>query len=373
MKVVHVITGLDTGGAEMMLYKLLASLQDEKIELSVISLMKKGRVAKKIEALGVQVESLDISREVKIDWKTLKNLRKLILGSNIDIVQGWMYHGNIVATLVAFLSFLMGRRIKLFWNVRQTLYDLNNEKIQTQWVIRISCWLSFFSKKIIYNSMLSMQQHSKIGFSSRKIKMISNGFDLQNFRPNFQFYQQFRQELGVSEGTFLIGHISRLHPMKDHATLFRTIDRVMKILVGSSSKQKVIFILVGHGITNKLSNNPAIRFLGERSDIPKVMSAMDLVISSSAWGEGFPNVIGEAMASEVPCVVTNVGDSAYIVDKCGRVCSVGDDQCLANSIVKLIEDSDERKLLGKCARQRIERYYSIDKIKKEYLLEWGYK
>ncbi|MBT6472229.1 MAG: glycosyltransferase, partial [Candidatus Marinimicrobia bacterium] len=107
-------------------------------------------------------------------------------------------------------------------------------------------------------------------------------------------------------------------------------------------------------------------------DVPRIMSALDIVVSSSAWGEGFPNVIGEAMASEVPCVVTDVGDSAYIVGKYGRVCLIGDDQCIASSLLQLIENKQERKKIGKRARIRIEENYSMDKIKKEYLKEWGF-
>jgi glycosyltransferase involved in cell wall biosynthesis len=160
--------------------------------------------------------------------------------------------------------------------------------------------------------------------------------------------------------------------MKDHATLLRAIDRVVGRLPSTGDKQEVLFLLIGHGVTSELSQNPAIRFLGERSDIPKIMSALDILVSSSAWGEGFPNVIGEAMASEVPCVVTDVGDSAYIVGKYGRVCSVEDDQCIANSLLQLIENKQERKTAGKQARKRIKENYSMDKIKKEYLKEWGF-
>ena len=160
--------------------------------------------------------------------------------------------------------------------------------------------------------------------------------------------------------------------MKDHATLLRAIDRVVDSLSSTGSKQEVLFLLIGQGVTSELSTNPAVHFLGERSDIPKIMSAIDIVVSSSAWGEGFPNVIGEAMASEVPCVVTDVGDSAYIIGKYGRVCSVGDDQCIANSILQLIENKQERETVGRQARKRIKEKYSIDKIKKEYLKEWGF-
>jgi glycosyltransferase involved in cell wall biosynthesis len=265
----------------------------------------------------------------------------------------------------------MRRKVKLFWNVRQTLYDINSEKIQTRWLIVLGRWLSFFAHSVIYNSNLSAEQHCNVGYSVKKTKIIPNGFDLQKFKPDQHRRQQLREELKVAESVLLVGHISRLHPMKDHATLLRTIDRVVDSLSSIGAKQEVLFLLIGHGVTSELSKNPAIRFLGERSDIPKIMSALDIVVSSSAWGEGFPNVIGEAMASEVPCVVTDVGDSAYIVGKYGRVCSVGDDQCIANSLLQLIENKQERETVGRQARKRIKEKYSMDKINKEYLKEWG--
>jgi len=368
----HIITDLDTGGAEIMLCKLLSSLHDEALDSSVISLMDRGQVTKRIEALGVRVETLGLNQGEQPSWQTIKKLRQFVLAFNPNVIQGWMYHGNIVATIAVFLFDPMYKKVRLFWNVRQTLYDINSEKIKTRRLIILSRYLSFLPHGIIYNSSLSAEQHCNVGYLSKKTKIIPNGFDLQKFRPDKNRRQQLRKELKVSESTILIGHISRLHPMKDHATLLRAIERVVEGLFDVDSKQEVIFLLIGHGVTSELSKNPAIRFLGERSDIPKIMSALDILASSSAWGEGFPNVIGEAMASEVPCVVTDVGDSAYIVGKYGRVCSVGDDQCIANSLLQLIENKQERKTAGKQARKRIKENYSMDKIKKEYLKEWGF-
>jgi len=372
MKIIHIITDLDVGGAEMMLYKLLGSLNDESIDSMVVSLMGRGKVTERIEALGVKVETLDLGQGEHPSWKTIKKLREFMRAFNPDIVQGWMYHGNIAATIAVFIYQPIRKKVKLFWNVRQTLYDINSEKIQTRWLIVLGRWLSFFAHSIIYNSNLSAEQHCNVGYLSKKTKIIPNGFDLQKFRPDQNRRQQLREELRVAESVLLVGHISRLHPMKDHATLLRAIDRVVDNLSGIGGKQEVLFLLIGHGVTSELSKNPAIRFLGERVDVPRIMSALDIVVSSSAWGEGFPNVIGEAMASEVPCVVTDVGDSAYIVGKYGRVCSVGDDQCIASSILQLIENKQERKTAGKQARKRIKENYSMDKIKKEYLKEWGF-
>jgi len=372
MRITHIITDLDTGGAEIMLYKLLSSLHDEVLNSTVISLMGRGKITERIEALGVKVETLDLVQGERPSWQTIKKLRQFMRAFNPDIVQGWMYHGDIAATVAVFLFDPMRRKVKLFWNVRQTLYDINSEKIQTRWLIVLGRWLSFFAHSVIYNSNLSAEQHCNVGYSVKKTKIIPNGFDLQKFKPDQHRRQQLREELKVAESVLLVGHISRLHPMKDHATLLRTIDRVVDSLSSIGAKQEVLFLLIGHGVTSELSKNPAIRFLGERSDIPKIMSALDIVVSSSAWGEGFPNVIGEAMASEVPCVVTDVGDSAYIVGKYGRVCSVGDDQCIANSLLQLIENKQERETVGRQARKRIKEKYSIDKIKKEYLKEWRF-
>jgi len=372
MKIAHVITDLDTGGAEMMLYKLLTSSQDDEMESLVISLMGRGKITERIEALGIKVETLDLRQGERPSWQAIKKLRQFMRAFNPDIVQGWMYHGNIAATVAVFLFDPMRRKVKLFWNVRQTLYDINSEKTQTRWLIMLGRWLSFFPHSIVYNSSLSAEQHCNVGYSVKKTKLIPNGFDLQKFRPDKNRRQQFREELRVAESVLLVGHISRLHPMKDHATLLRAIERVVDGLSDIDGKQEVLFLLIGHGVTSELSKNPAIRFLGERVDVPRIMSALDIVVSSSAWGEGFPNVIGESMASGVPCVVTDVGDSAYIVGKYGRVCSVGDDQCIASSLLQLIENKQERKIAGKQARKRIKENYSMDKIKKEYLKEWGF-
>jgi len=370
VKIIHIITDLDTGGAEMMLFKLQSSLNSENIEFLVVSLMGQGKITSRIEALGVKVETLELNQGEMPGWKTVKKLRKIIKAYNPNVVQGWMYHGNIAATMAVFLCWPFRKKIKLFWNIRQTLYNLDSEKRQTRWLIVLGRWLSFLPHGIIYNSNLSLEQHTVIGYS-KKNHMIPNGFDLEKFRSNKTNYQEFRKELNVSDSTILIGHISRLHPMKDHTTLLKAIDRVTEEISNSEATHKILFLLVGYNVTSDLSDNSSIRFLGERKDIPIIMSALDVLVSSSAWGEGFPNVIGEAMASEVPCVVTNVGDSAYIVGKYGKVCPIGDDQCIANSLLQFIKNEKQRKIAGRQSRKRIEKYYSIDKIKKEYLKVWN--
>jgi len=374
MKIMHIITDLDTGGAEIMLCKLLGSMQDDvMMDSFVISLMGRGKITEQIEALGGKVETLGLKKGERPGWQTIKKLRRIVRMYNPDVIQGWMYHGNIAATMAVFSYWPISKKVKLFWNIRQTLYNIDSEKLQTRWLIVLGRWLSFLPHNIIYNSNLSLEQHIAIGYSVKNNSMIPNGFDLEKFRPDQDRYQEFRKELGISERTLLIGHISRLHPMKDHTTLLKAIDRVTKETSDSKEIQSVLFLLVGHGVSRGLSTNSSIHFLGERSDIPRIMSALDVLVSSSAWGEGFPNVIGEAMASETPCVVTDVGDSAYIVGKYGKVCPIGGDQCIAKNLLQFIMNDSQRKKLGQQSRKRIEKYYSIDKIKKEYLKVWNYE
>jgi len=352
----------------MMLYKLLDSLKDDKVEYSVVSLMGRGSIAGRIESLGIPVWNLNLEQGEKPGWQTINKLNYIMREFRPHVVQGWMYHGNIAAILALFLCWASFIRPKLFWNVRQTLYNLGDEKSQTQWVIRISGWLSFLPKKIIYNSVVSAQQHTALGFLSKNVSIIPNGFDLNKFYPDQTRRKLFRDEIGISDSVVLIGHISRFHPMKDHATLLRAIEQVKQNLADNID---VVFLLVGKGVTNDLSSNPSIYFMGERADIPVIMSALDIVVSSSAWGEGFPNVVGEAMASEVACVVTDVGDSAQIVAKHGMVCPVGHDRCIAESLLYLIDNAYERKLMGKQARMRIKNNYMMSQIVKQYKSVWG--
>lgn len=368
MKVLHIITDLDTGGAEMMLYKLLASLQGESVDSSVISLMGRGIITERIEGLGIKVETLNMGQGERPGWRALVRLKRLTAKLRPDVVQGWMYHGNLAATLARLLAMVRGNKVALFWNIRQTLYDLNSEKRQTRALILLSRRLSFLPSRIIYNSSVSRTQHAAIGYRNTNGLVIPNGFDLQQFRPDSERRRQLRETMGVSNETIMIGHISRFHPMKDHATLLRVVDRVVEV---NGGLQDIQFVLVGHGVTDTLSDHPSIRFLGERTDVAEIMSALDIVVLTSAWGEGFPNVIGEAMATALPCVVTDVGDSAKIVGEYGFVCPIGDDQCIASSLLQLINSAEQREFMGQHARQRIQENYTMDIVKNEYLGCWA--
>ncbi len=173
--------------------------------------------------------------------------------------------------------------------------------------------------------------------------------------------------------TLLVGHISRFHPMKGHTTLLQAARLVVDDL---GEQNRVRFLLIGRGVTkqqdelvrliDELELSPYVSLMGERSDVERIMAAVDLVVSPSSWGEGFPNVVGEAMACGTPCVVTDVGDSATVVDNTGRVINAKDYNAMAREIEMMLLNQEKRIELGDQARRRVEEHYSIDAIATRY-------
>ena len=251
------------------------------------------------------------------------------------------------------------------------MYDIDKERTLTRWVIRLGAFLSRYSEAIVYNSRISSLQHEAFGFDKSRTQVIPNGFDTEVFHPDENARISVRQELGITDNIALIGLIGRYHPMKDHQNFLNAAAFLRKEFVD------VRFLLAGHEVDmgnsalvsmiSKLGLNDTVFLLGERKDTPRLNAALDIATSASAWGEGFANVIGEAMSCGVPCVVTDVGDSAWIVRNTGRVVAAGDAKALAAAWRSLIElGRDERKALGIMARQRVIENFSLRSVVKQY-------
>jgi len=202
--------------------------------------------------------------------------------------------------------------------------------------------------------------------------VIPNGFDLTAFSPDPTARLAVREEFGLAADTMLIGHVARHHPMKGHANLLKAASLVVVrypdarfLLVGLNvSKDNLELMAEIDGL--KLRKN--IVLAGERKDVPHLVAAMDLAVSASEWGEGFPNVVGEAMAAGVPCVVTDVGDSASIVGDCGLVVPPGNAEALAAAICELLASEPERRQqMGRDARARVCEKFSIERVGRMYL------
>lgn len=364
----HIITSFNTGGAEAMTLKLLQTL-NPTVKSCVIVLMERGTLSAQLDALNIPVYYLGLKRgrlpSLNAVWQLVSIARKL----SPDVVQGWMYHGNLAACLV---TIILGKQPGLIWNIRQTLSASNQGNYLTSRIIKISASLSNMPSKIIYNSLVSVAQHEEIGYQNENHLVIPNGFDLNIFKPDAKQKQQLRKKLGVSPNTKLIGHVARFHPMKDHNSMLRAARMVL------NKRRDVCFVFAGWKINmdnlqvmrliQDLNLEEHVILLGERSNTAQIMASLDFFVSSSAWGEGFPNVVGEAMATGVPCVVTDVGDSGYVVGEFGSVVKPANSSALANSILEMLEHSPKAyNDLSVGSRERVARMFSLEQVSDTYL------
>ena len=367
-RVCFVSTGLATGGAETMLLKLLAELSEARIEASVISLRDKGVIGGRIEALGVPVEVLGLGHGrslISAVWRLRRCLRRL----RPNVVQGWMYHGNLAASLATMLA---GGRWPVLWSIRQSLYDLAKEKRGTSAMIRLGARLSRTAPRtIVYNSRVAAAQHEAIGYSPRRRMVIPNGFDTQRFVPDPAARLALRAELGIPPDSIVVGMAARYHPMKNHAGLLRAAGvlrregRDFHVVLMGAGVEASSAVLAQNIRGNQLDGR--VHLLGEREDVPALTAGFDIACLSSSWGEGFPNAVGEAMACGLPLVVTDVGDSAFLVGDTGRVVPRDDPAALATAIAELLDGGlPLRTALGERARQRIVAEFSMDSIAARY-------
>lgn len=365
VRTTHVISHLMTGGSETMLLKLLAATPRELQDPRVVSLLSVGTVGPRIRALGIPVEALEIRRVPGLPAALLA-LRRTAGRTSTDVVVGWMYHGNLAASLGASLA----RGAPVIWNIRHSVYDLADEKQSTAWLIRTGAKLSGRAAAIVYNSHIARKQHERLGYASARSTVIPNGFDTACFAPDNSARASVRAELGLPQNALLLGMVARLHPMKDHVGLLRAFATVRERVPGAH------LLLAGRDVVasqpqlaavlRELGLGGAVHLLGERADMPRLAASLDVALSSS-FSEGMPNTVGEAMACGVPCVVTDVGDSALLVGPTGVAVPPRDSQAFAAACTGLLEGSEhKRRELGNQARRRIEQHFGIEAIAKRF-------
>lgn len=367
LKILYLTTGLNVGGAEMLLYHMLATTDRERFAPSVISLGDSGRVGGLIESLGVPLSTLGM-RPGRPTPAALLRLVSLVRTLQPDLIQGWMYHANLAGTLAAALT---RSRTPVVWCVHKSVSSLKDEKRGTASVIRLCARLSGLTAKIVYVSEAGRVQHEAMGFRADKSLVISNGIDTSLFQPSAQARAALRSELGLPEETLLIGLSARYHPQKDHPNFLRA-----AALLGRSHPE-AHFVLAGtnvnaqnpalHALVSELGLEQRVHLLGERGDMQAVTAALDIATSSSAFGEGLSLALAEAMASGVPCVVTDVGDSGTLVGATGRVVPARDAQALAGAWAELIDMGPAgRRALGRAARERVEERHGIGAMLRHY-------
>jgi glycosyltransferase involved in cell wall biosynthesis len=365
-QIVHIITGLNIGGAETMLCKLLSEMDNKGFSQAVISLMEGGTLKEKIESYNIPVHSLGMKQGIP-SLRSIWDLKKLICKLKPDLIQGWMYHGNLAASLA---RFLYGQdKVKLLWNVRASMS--NFEKRLTYAVINLGARLSKYADRVIYNSFTSQREHRILNYDTNNSTVIPNGFETELFKPDSMARSYIRKELGLQDHTFLVGRIARYHPVKGHVTFLEAAAKLLK------KKPDIFFLLAGRGINScnqqlqKIIDENDLKervlLLDERNDIPRLTAALDIAVSSSAGTESFSNVLGEAMSCGIPCVVTDIGDSSIIVGDTGRVVPPQDAYSLACAIESLMnEGPEELNRLGKASRDKIINNFSLQTIARQY-------
>jgi len=287
-------------------------------------------------------------------------------------VQGWMYHGNVLATLGHAIA---ARSTKVCWNIRQTSASLGDDKLLTRGLILSGGPLSRFCCKIIYNSAIAATQHERYGYDANKRQIIHNGIDAEEFRPNSASRDRVRRLFKLPLDAIVIGRFGRFAAMKDHRTMLRAFG----ILAAQDPRRHLL--VIGPGIS---PGNPdlagwvretgaadRVHLFGARMDLPQIMPGVDVTVSSSRSSEGFPNVLAEGMACGVPAVATDVGESRLIVEDASRIVPAGDASLLADAVGSVLAMTDEQRLaLGIRDRTRIVEKFSARSMVAKYLETW---
>jgi glycosyltransferase involved in cell wall biosynthesis len=364
LRIAFVTSGLGVGGAETSLVTLASALSARGLTTLVLSLRNEGPMATELRRRGVAVVGCAMHRNPLRGWNTaVGQLRSF----HPDLLQGWMYHGNLFASLLC-------RRITptppAVWGIRHHLAHLGDESISTRAAIRCVRMLPAHPALVVYNSDAGRRSHAAFGFARYPALVIPNGIDTMRFRPSEAARREWRARCGLGDGEFVIGWVARFHPAKDVATFLRTCDLLIE------RHADVRFVMAGTRMdaSNKelaslLDNDMLkgrVRLLGPVDAVESLYPALDLLLLTSRT-EALPNVLLEAMASGVPCVATDVGDCAQVIADARFIAPVGDAASLAGAVSLVVSMSrQERLACGNVAKQRVHERYATERAVSQY-------
>lgn len=360
-KILFIITGLEAGGAENSLFKICLYLKED-YEIKVVSLTKDGPIGKKLNSIGIHTHILNIKRGLSF-FSGVRNLFNIINTFKPDIINTWMYHSDLIGSILAIST---GRK-NIFWTIRNNIIKSNDVKKNTQITAKICATLSnVLPRKIIYNSISNQAYHEEFGYCSRKSLLINNGFTIAENIDKKKIKHEFCRKYQLDENKIIVSFIARFDRVKNH------IPFLCEYSKGSTNKSRVILVLAGTDVSLennilkerimslKLEENTLL--LGEVENLSEIYAASDLVILPSS-SEAFPNVIAEAMSYGTPCLSNNVGDAANIIMDTGFV----NQSNQINDFVRMLDLIVETKTnilseLGVLAKKRIKDNYSINKM-----------
>lgn len=366
LKIAHIITSLNTGGAETTLLRVVSKMDRGRFENSVFSIMGEGKLAGAVRESGTPVYCAGLNSRFPNPLLLYKLIRR-IRDYRPDVIQTWLYHADFVGSLAT--SF--GVNAPVIWNLRCS--ELGPE--DASWSLRrliglLARWSPSVPTAVIVNSGPGKAAHEAIGYRPARWEIIPNGFDMPQYPHGEEARLRARKTIGIDGYTPLVGIVGRHAPIKDHALFLEGAGILLKTIPDCR------FALVGNGLDRgdhklmerieSLGLADAVILMGERPDATEIMAAFDVGALTSR-SEGFPNVVAEMMACGVPCVVTDVGESAEIVGEFGAVVARGDAVALAREWERLLAmPREERAKLGEGARERIGTRYSIERVVAQY-------
>jgi glycosyltransferase involved in cell wall biosynthesis len=364
LKIVHVIVGLDIGGAEMMLKRLILADMDERhCRHSVITLTTFGKIGDELRARGVPVTALGMRSVIDVP-RVIWNLRRLIIESEAQIVQTWMYHADLLGGLAARLA---GNR-NVIWGIHSTHVQAGASRATTAVMYlcaRLSCWVP---KIILCVAEVSRRVHIAAGYDAVRMFVAPNGVNIAALVASSTQRAEFRAQCGFTDDHLVVGTVGRFNPVKDYENFVNAAAIVAK------GNTQVRFVMIGknldsqngtlNGWIDKTGCADRFVLLGERSDIPTSLAAMDVFCLSSR-SEALPTVVAEAMAMGTPCVATDVGDTAVLIADTGYVVPKENSFALAEGLLRMLTNSPEaRAELGQLAVRRIRAEFTIDCARK---------
>jgi len=367
--IVHVITGLNDGGAEAVLFRL-TSADKLNNQHTILSLMDGGKYRPLFENAGFDVYSFGMSRG-RMRFRSLFNLWRRINTLKPDLVQTWMYHADFLGGIASKLAGVKS----IVWGLHSTYLDRKTTPLNTQILVRINKLLSYYvPKKIICCATSAKLFHDEIGFASKKTTVVPNGYDISKFSINEELRLSIRDEFKISKKDLCLGTVARFNPQKDHGNtllacgLLKQSGLDFKILLVGPDMVETNDELVEMVAKNNLLDRTIL--VGPRPDIPSIMNGLDIHVLGSAYGEAFPNVICEAMSCGTICVATDVGDCGLIIGNTGLTCPPRDPLALSGAIQSL-KGQVSRNSYSLPARERIVDNFSLKAMLQGYKHVWS--
>ena len=368
MKIVHIITGLGDGGAELTLFKICK--YDTANKHFVISLKDKGKYFSLLSKLGIKVYCLNMNF---FSIYKFFSLIKIIGSLKPNIVQTWLVHADFLGGIAARLAGIKN----IIWNIRYSNIEIRKSKLTTILIIKILSKLSYvIPLLIIIVSKRAKKIYEIKGYDKKKLRFIPNGFDLSILKVDKIQKSNFLKKINIKKNIPIVGNVARYDPQKDHLNLLNALSLIRSknidffcVLVGSNVDQKNINLV---SKIKKLRLSNYVKLLGRNDNISQVMNGLDIHVLASCYGEGFPNVIAESMACGTPCITTDVGDSAFIVGKTGWVVPPKNPIKLSKAIEKALDEMGTTKWKKRCNKARlvIKEKFSINKMLKSYNKVW---